>query len=89
MSIGRDEPCGLCRRPSFEVVVPREGRTGAGRDPADVDHVAQLATSRPTLDIVRWRWQVSNQLAAVVLDLEATSLFEISAKTAAALRSAP
>jgi acyl dehydratase len=49
----------------------------------------RVATSRPTLGIVRWRWQVSNQLATPVLDLEATSLFEISAETAAALRGAP
>ena len=46
----------------------------------------RVASSRPTLGIVRWRWRVRNQLAAVVLDLEATSLFEISAETAAALR---
>ncbi|HEY2968426.1 MAG TPA: MaoC family dehydratase [Casimicrobiaceae bacterium] len=46
----------------------------------------RVASSRPTLGIVRWRWRVCNQLAAVVLDLEATSLFEISAETAAALR---
>jgi acyl dehydratase len=49
----------------------------------------RVARSRPTLGIVRWRWQVCNQLAAVVLDLEATSLFEISAETAAAVRSMP
>jgi acyl dehydratase len=45
----------------------------------------RVAKSRPTLGIVRWRWRVCNQLAAVVLDLEATSLFEISAETSAAL----
>jgi acyl dehydratase len=49
----------------------------------------RVARSRPTLGIVRWRWRVSNQLAAVVLDLEATSLFEISAETAAAVSGAP
>ncbi|TMG84012.1 MAG: MaoC family dehydratase [Betaproteobacteria bacterium] len=49
----------------------------------------RVARSRPTLGIVRWRWRVSNQLAAVVLDLEATSLFEISAETAAVLRGMP
>jgi acyl dehydratase len=49
----------------------------------------RVAKSRPTLGIVRWRWRVSNQLAAVVLDLEATSLFEISAETAAALGGTP
>jgi acyl dehydratase len=49
----------------------------------------RVARSRPTLGIIRWRWQVSNQLAAVVLELEATNLFEISAETAAALRDGP
>jgi acyl dehydratase len=49
----------------------------------------RVARSRPTLGIVRWRWRVSNQLASVVLDLEATSLFEISAETAAAVGGAP
>src|SRR5215467_2675045 len=34
----------------------------------------RVAKSRPTLGIVRWRCQVRNQLDAVVLDLEATSL---------------
>jgi acyl dehydratase len=57
--------------------------------PGDQLHVTiavmerRVARSRPTLGIVRWRWQARNQLAAVVLDLEATSLFEISAETAA------
>ena len=45
----------------------------------------RVARSRPTLGIVRWRWRVCNQVDAVVLDLEATSLFEISAETAAAI----
>jgi acyl dehydratase len=49
----------------------------------------RVARSRPTLGIVRWRWRVSNQLASVVLDLEATSLFEVSAETAAAVGGAP
>lgn len=49
----------------------------------------RVAKSRPTLGIVRWRWRVSNQVAAVVLELEATSLFEISAETAAAIGDAP
>jgi acyl dehydratase len=49
----------------------------------------RVARSRPTLGIVRWRWRVSNQSASVVLDLEATSLFEISAETAAAVGGAP
>ena len=49
----------------------------------------RVARSRPTLGIVRWRWRVSNQVDAVVLDLEATSLFEISAATAAAVGGSP
>ncbi|MDD0812055.1 MaoC family dehydratase [Curvibacter sp. RS43] len=35
--------------------------------------------SQPTLGILRWRWQLFNQLGTEVLDLEATSLFELSA----------
>jgi acyl dehydratase len=49
----------------------------------------RVAKSRPTLGIVRWRWQVHNQLDAVVLDMEATSLFDLSAETSAALRDSP
>ena len=45
----------------------------------------RIAKSRPTLGIVRWRWRVSNQVADLVLDLEATSLFEISEETAGTL----
>jgi acyl dehydratase len=37
----------------------------------------RIATSRPTLGVVRWRWRMRNQVAAVVLDLEATSLFDL------------
>jgi acyl dehydratase len=40
----------------------------------------RVATSRPTLGIVRWRWRMRNQVAAVVLDLEATSLFDLAAE---------
>ncbi len=39
----------------------------------------RVAASKPTLGIVRWRWRVRNQIAAVVLDLEATSLFDLAA----------
>jgi acyl dehydratase len=35
--------------------------------------------SKPTLGIVRWRWQVRNQLGMEVLDLDATSLFDLPA----------
>jgi acyl dehydratase len=32
---------------------------------------------QPTLGILRWRWQLFNQTPAMVLDLEATSLFDL------------
>jgi len=35
------------------------------------------ASRQPTLGILRWRWQVFNQTAHQVLDLEATSLFKL------------
>lgn len=37
------------------------------------------AASRPTLGILRWRWQLHDQDGREVLDLEATSLFDLSA----------
>ena len=37
------------------------------------------AASRPTLGILRWRWQLYNAAGREVLDLEATSLFELPA----------
>ena len=43
---------------------------------------ARRSESRPTLGILRWRWQLFNAHAAEVLDLEATSLFDL-AETAA------
>jgi acyl dehydratase len=39
---------------------------------------ARRARSQPTLGILRWRWQLFNQNDEEVLDLEATSLFELS-----------
>ena len=36
--------------------------------------------SQPTLGILRWRWQLFNGSGAEVLDLEATSLFDLSVK---------
>lgn len=33
---------------------------------------------QPTLGILRWRWQLFNQHQAEVLDLEATSLFDLA-----------
>jgi acyl dehydratase len=38
----------------------------------------RVAKSKPTLGIVRWRWRLANQRAEPVLDLEATSLFELT-----------
>ena len=35
--------------------------------------------SRPTLGILRWRWQLFNGQEVEVLDLEATSLFDLTA----------
>jgi acyl dehydratase len=50
----------------------------------------RVATSKPTLGIVRWRWRMRNQVAAVVLDLEATSLFDLANKKFTAVaRSTP
>ena len=36
------------------------------------------ARSQPTLGILRWRWQLFNASGAEMLDLEATSLFDLS-----------
>lgn len=40
---------------------------------------ARRAESRPTLGILRWRWQLYNAAHIEVLDLEATSLFDLGA----------
>jgi acyl dehydratase len=37
----------------------------------------RVARSQPTLGILRWRWQLFNAAGAEVLDLEATSLFDL------------
>jgi acyl dehydratase len=42
---------------------------------------ARRASSKPTLGILRWRWQLFNQQEREVLDLEATSLFDLTEKT--------
>lgn len=39
---------------------------------------ARTAASKPGLGILRWRWQLDNQDGIEVLDLEATSLFDLS-----------
>lgn len=38
----------------------------------------RTAKSKPTLGIVRWRWRMTNQDGLPVLDLEATSLFDLA-----------
>ena len=38
----------------------------------------RCAASKPTLGIVRWQWHMFNQAGVEVLDLEATSLFDLS-----------
>jgi acyl dehydratase len=38
---------------------------------------ARRSQSRANLGILRWRWQLFNQHAVEVLDLEATSLFDL------------
>lgn len=39
------------------------------------------AASKPTLGILRWRWQLFNAEGTQVLDLEATSLFDLPPPT--------
>lgn len=39
---------------------------------------ARTSTQRPLLGIVRWQWLLSNQANIDVLDLEATSLFDLT-----------
>lgn len=41
----------------------------------------RVSASKPTLGIVRWRWRLANQDGGAVLDLEATSLFDLAAPT--------
>ena len=36
------------------------------------------SSSQPHLGLLRWRWQLFNQAGAEVLDLEATSLFDLN-----------
>ncbi len=43
---------------------------------ADVIEVRR-SEKRPTLGILRWRWQLFNQRELVVLDVEVTSLFKL------------
>lgn len=39
---------------------------------------ARCSRNRPTLGILRWRWQLFNRSGQEVLDLEATSLFDLA-----------
>ncbi|WP_020395163.1 MaoC family dehydratase [Thiolinea disciformis] len=41
---------------------------------------ARRSSKRPDLGVLRWRWQLFNQEQLEVLDLEATSLFDLSQK---------
>ena len=41
---------------------------------------ARVGRSKPHLGILRWRWQLFNAAGTEVLDLEATSLFDLSPK---------
>jgi acyl dehydratase len=53
--------------------------------PGDVLHVratvleARVSRSQSSMGILRWRWQMFNARDVEVLDLEATSLFDLSA----------
>lgn len=38
----------------------------------------RVSRSNPRLGILRWRWRLVNQYAQEVLDMEATSLFELA-----------
>jgi acyl dehydratase len=38
----------------------------------------RVSRSQPTMGILRWRWQMRNAQAVEVLDLEATSLFDLT-----------
>lgn len=41
---------------------------------------------QPHLGILRWRWQLINSAGAEVLDLEATSLFDLAGSSVASIR---
>jgi acyl dehydratase len=42
-------------------------------------HESRISASRPTLGVVRWQWLMRNGQGALVLDLEATSMFRLAA----------
>jgi acyl dehydratase len=39
---------------------------------------ARVSRSQPTMGLLRWRWQMRNAQGVEVLDLEATSLFDLT-----------
>jgi acyl dehydratase len=39
---------------------------------------ARVSRSQPTMGLLRWRWQMRNAQGTEVLDLEATSLFDLT-----------
>jgi len=41
---------------------------------------SRRASRRPGLGLLRWRWQLFNAAGAEVLDLEATSLFDLASR---------
>lgn len=40
---------------------------------------ARKSTSKPELGILKWRWELTNEKSELVLDLVATSLFQVPA----------
>jgi acyl dehydratase len=40
----------------------------------------RVSARKPTLGVLRWRWQLFNQHKVEVLDMEATSLFDLTRK---------
>lgn len=42
---------------------------------------SRRSRSQPALGVLRWRWQLFNQAGAEVMDLVATSLFDLEART--------
>lgn len=49
----------------------------------------RTAKSNATLGILRWRWRMTNQHGKAVLDLEATSLFDLAADGASSVNRPP
>jgi len=49
----------------------------------------RVSRSQPWLGILRWRWQLLNQHGLEVLELEATSLFDLASSRSAVARPGP